>query len=312
MKIMHILPGDNFTLGMGYQDNFLAKINSLDGNNVMILTSCATWVDSSIKFVSEEDTILDDGVRLVRQNYQHIINKYITRKLRILKNTSKILNDFKPDVIRMLNPHNLTLTIVSRYVKINPNVKFYIDSHQQDFNSGTNFISKFFFHRVLIRFQLYFYRNQITKIFFCEEGVRNYLLKNYKINQKLLELYPLGGLIISPEEISLKSRKIRNIYSINETDTVLVHSGKFSEQKLTSHIIEAFKKVKGNNLRLLLVGSIPFEMEKTLYPLIQSDERIQFLGWRSSNDLFDIICSADLYLQPGSSSVTCIQAMCSV
>ena len=115
MRILHVIPGDNFTEGMGYKDNYLAAINAQDGHDVLILSSCNMWKDSNIVYAEPCDRIMEDGVRLIRRKYKKYFNDLVSSKLRILDGAGAIIEDFQPDVIRVLNPHNFTLPIVIRY-----------------------------------------------------------------------------------------------------------------------------------------------------------------------------------------------------
>lgn len=311
MRILHIIPGDNFTEGMAYKDNFLAAINFKDGHDAMILSSCATWINSEIEYIEPCDYIMSDGVRLVRKQYKFIINDYLTKKLRILKDTYKVIEEFKPDVIRVLNPHNLTLPIVAKYKKNNPSVKLYVDSHQHYFNSGVGFVSYWIFHKLIIGNMFRNNLKYIDKVFYCAEGVKVFLKGMYRITEEKMEFFSLGGLIVEGNKKEIKRSSVRKALNLNDNDIVLVHSGKMAAQKKTREILDAFLKVNSDRLKLLIVGSIPSEMENVLLPLIKKDSRIQYLGWKSDSELFDIISSGDLYLQPGSGSVTVHQALCS-
>lgn len=311
MRILHVIPGDNFTEGMTYQDNFLSDINSKDGHEVLILSSCKTWKDSKIEYISPCDIIMDNGVRLVRRTYKKVLNNYLTKKIRILEGAYEIIEDFKPDVIRVLNPHNFTLPIVVRYKKNNPNVKLYVDSHQHYFNSGVGFVSYWVFHKLLVRNMFRKQINYIDKVLCSEEGVKIYLKEMYGISEEKMELYPLGGIIVEKSERDNIRKSIRKELNISDDDVMMVHSGKMSEAKRTREILEALSRVKSNSIKLVIVGSIPEEMKPILYPLIENDKRVKYLGWKSGEELFDYICAGDIYLQPGSASVTFKQALCS-
>ena len=42
----------------------------------------------------------------------------------------------------------------------------------------------------------------------------------------------------------------------------------------------------------------------------EADKRVSFLGWKTAPELLEYLCAADLYLQPGSQSVTMQNALC--
>jgi glycosyltransferase involved in cell wall biosynthesis len=310
MNILHIIPGDNFTEGMTYKDNFLSHFNAKHGHNVLILSSCATWKNSKIEYQLPCDIIMENGVRLVRLEYKKIFNNYVTKKLRILKNVDQAIEDFQPEVIRVLNPHNFTLPIIARYKREHPSVKLYIDSHQDYFNSGIGFLSYWVFHKILVGRMLRKELRNIDKVFYCQEGVKIFLKEMYKIPEENMEFFPLGGVIMEEEQrISAKNR-IRKELGIGDNEIMMVHSGKMSAGKRTKEILEALQELKSGMLKLVIIGSIPDDMEAILKPLIEADKRVLYLGWKSGNELIEYLCAADLYLQPGTASVTVTQALC--
>ena len=310
MRIMHVIPGDNFTEGMTYQDNFLASLNKKDGHEVMILSSCRTWQNSKVVYTHVEDRIMDDGVRLKRLPYKNILHSKLSEKLRILKGASQVIEEFKPDVIRVLNPHNLTIPIVVKYKRKHPNTKIYIDSHQEFFNSAIGLLSYWVFHKMLIRTMILKNIRHIDKVFYCQEGTRLFLRKMYSVPEDKLEHYPMGGLIYDDTVREHLNQKVRKSLGIGNSEIVFIHSGKMFESKKTKEILEAFLEVEDSRLRLLLIGSIPEEMRGVLMPLIEKDNRVQFLGWKNGDELMELLCAGDVYLQPGSASVTVIQALC--
>lgn len=310
MKILHVIPGDNFTEGMTYQDNFLSAINARDGHDVLILSSCKTWKNSKIEYISPCDIKMSNGVRLIRLEYKKVFNKYLTKKFRILDDAYSIIEDFKPDVIRVLNPHNFTLPVVAEYKKKNPNVKLYVDSHQHYFNSAIGFSSYWIFHKLLVKNMFQKVLKYIDKVLYSEEGVKVYLKEMYKIPDNKMEIFPLGGIIFDEEKRKDIQKRVRKELNIDNDKILMIHSGKMSAEKRTLEILEALSEIKSNSLNLVIIGSIPEEMKSILLPLINADSRVKYLGWKNGDELFEYICAGDIYLQPGSASVTFKQALC--
>lgn len=310
MKILHVIPGDTFTEGMTYKDNFLASLNKKDGHEVMILSSCRTWTKTKVIYTDPEDRIMVDGVRLKKIKYKKIVNYKISEKLRILEDTYKIVEEFNPDVIRVLNPHNLTIPIIVKYKKKNPKIKLYIDSHQEYFNSAIGFVSYWIFHKMIINTMINKNIEYIDKVFYVQEGTKKFLKEMYNIKEKKMEHFPMGGIVFDKETKEEIEIKIKRKLGIKEGDIVFIHSGKMFPSKKTVDILEAFKSNNDSRFRLLLIGSIPTEMNNLLVPLIESDDRIDFLGWMDGNDLMEHLIIGDVYLQPGSASATVIQALC--
>ncbi len=311
MRIIHILPADTYTDGMTYKDNFLAKINIEHGHESVILTSCRTWVKTKVVYVDECEYTNDFGVKIIRRKYLRIFNKYVSEKLRILKGVSDVLYKFKPDVIRVLNPHNLTVLIVARYIRKNPQVKFFIDSHQEFYNSATNFFSYHIFHKMIIRLSLRLIDKYVYKYFYVLEGTKEFLKEMYKLSDDKLEYFPMGGIIYSELE-RLKFRKeIRSELRIDNESIVYIHTGKLFKSKKTSDILKAFNRFSNQNSHLIIIGSIPEETRDDLESRLNNSKRVHYLGWKESNEIYKYLNASDIYLQPGSASATLFQALTS-
>lgn len=52
------------------------------------------------------------------------------------------------------------------------------------------------------------------------------------------------------------------------------------------------------------------DVEKNVKALIEQDDRISFIGWKNGDELLDYLCACDMYLQPGTQSVTLQNAIC--
>ena len=90
----------------------------------------------------------------------------------------------------------------------------------------------------------------------------------------------------------------------------MAHSGKLIAPKRTEELLRAFKKIDDPRMALFIFGSIPEEMESVLRPLIDSDNRVHFMGWKVNKEIEEFLAGVDLYCQPGSQSSTFETAMC--
>ena len=84
-----------------------------------------------------------------------------------------------------------------------------------------------------------------------------------------------------------------------------------NRQKRTEELLVAFSNIKVDNLQLLLIGSLSPDIEPIIKKYVQADQRVKYLGWKSSEELEDYLCAGDLYIQPGSQSVLMQIAICS-
>ncbi|MNY24447.1 Glycosyl transferases group 1 [compost metagenome] len=126
----------------------------------------------------------------------------------------------------------------------------------------------------------------------------------------MLEFYPLGGYPISDAEYFISRGRARKKLSLKSDEIVLVQSGKQNHRKKLIEALRAFQAVKNEKLRLFIAGSIDKEIEIEARLLISQDTRIDFVGWQSPSDLTDLLCAADVYLQPGTQSATMQHSLC--
>lgn len=310
MKIIHICLSSHYTEGMTYQDNLLPDQNSKDGHEVIVISDTYAYKDGELVKVKEEDRLLKSGVRLIRLDFDLIINELLSIKVRKVKKLKKLLENLAPDVILFHGAAGWEILTVANYKKNNPSVKFYIDSHQDFHNSGTFWLSLFFQYKIFNRYIVLKTRKFVDKFLYLSYESRDFLIEMYGLNNDELEFYPLGGNIINPELKSFNNKYIRKNHNFSKDDILIVHSGKLSSEKKTKELIEGFKRTESSALKLLIVGSIPEDEKNTLQPMIDSDDRIIFLGWKNSEDLVRYLCAADIYFQPGTQSATMQNAIC--
>lgn len=310
MKILHLCLSCFFIDDYNYQENILPEIHKQDGNEVMIIASTETYIANKELGDKEAGTYFTkSGIKVVRLNYRKILPKIIMKKIRIYENLITEINAFNPDVIFYHGLGGLAILDIIKYKKkYNNKVKIYVDSHEDFNNSGTNFISKNILHKFINRIAINKALNGIEKIFYISFETKDFLKECFKIPDELMEFFPLGGLILTEEERLKKRLKKRE--ELNLSDEILfIHTGKMNAMKKTKEIILAFSKVQDKRFKLLLIGSISDEIDD-IYERINKDKRIEYLGWKNSEELIEYLCAGDVYLQPGTQSATMQNAMC--
>jgi len=201
MRIAHIGLASFFTEGMTYQDNQLSAQNVKDGHEVLYISNAAKYDDNGlIVETGNESLVTETGVQLIRMEYVNIGNKLISNKIRKVRGLYEILCRFAPDVILSHGLMYWSVLDVIKYKKENPKVKLYADTHADVNNSGKNWISRNILHRCFYR-----YLNQkaapYLESYLCvSPDSRAFAIDNYGIPEKLTEIYPLGGNILSKED----------------------------------------------------------------------------------------------------------------
>lgn len=310
MNILHICLASAFTEGMSYQENLLLNQNIKDGHDVTIISDCNKYIDGNMAYTPPEDRVLSNGIRLIRLEYDKIINRFISSKIRKVSGLYNLILETAPDVILFHGVAGWELLTVSKYKKNHPEIRLYLDSHEDFNNSGTNFISKTvqyrWFNRTLVKSVLPY----VDKILCVSYESFDFLRQMYCVPDDKIESYPLGGIVLDDTVRSDKRDKMRRDLSLEDGDILLVHSGKMDKLKRTEELLKAFNMVTNERIKLILIGSMCDETRETLESMILSDQRIKFIGWKSVNELMEYLCACDLYVQPGSQSATMQNALC--
>jgi len=311
MRIMHLALSCFYIDNYNYQENVIPRLNKRDNHEVMILASTETYINNNeIGYTHPKKYINEDGIPVVRLRYKKYLPLKIVSKIRIYENTLKYIEDFKPDVIMFHGTAAAEILKVKKYKKTNPNVKFYVDSHEDFNNSAKSYVSKYFLHSLFYKPILKRTLKYIDKIFYISLESYEFMHNFYKVPSEKLEFLPLGGKIIDKEEYAMKRKKAREELNIKDEELLILHSGKMNKDKKTLELLKAFTRINSIKLKLILIGSIGDEIREEVLSLISSDQRINFLGWKNKEEMYEFLCATDLYAQPGSQSATLQNAIC--
>jgi len=311
MKILHCCLSCFYIDDYNYQENILPRIHKQNGNDVLIIASTETYIDNQrLGYVKPKAYLTNDNIVIHRIPYKKYFPRFLMKKIRDYRGTLKIIEAFKPDIIMFHGVPAFELLKIAKYKKEHRNVKLYVDSHEDKNNSGTNFFSKYFFHKLFYRWIVSKSIKFIDKILYLSAESKDFLIDFYKIPERILEFYPLGGIVIDRATKSAQREEIRSLLGISPDDILFCHSGKMDEKKKTIEIIKNFVKTSNNKFKLIIIGTFTSDVSSNVMPLIQSDKRVQFLGWKKSEELLKYIAGSDLYLQPGGQSATMQNALC--
>lgn len=310
MKIMHIGVASHFTEGMTYQDNLLCEQNLRDGHEVLYVSDNHKFINGILTEVPPETKVLEDGLRLVRLPYHRYLNDFVSGKLQRVDGLYPIICEFKPDVILFHGTCGYELLTASHYKKQHPEIRFFVDCHEDFYNSGRNVLSRVVQYRMYNRYLVGRALPYIDKVLFVSYERGLFLKKMYHMPDSAMEFYPLGGILIEGEERSKKREIKRAEIHASEEDIVIVHSGKMEKTKKTAETVRAFHTVHKENLRLVIIGSFSDDVRDEVMPMIQEDPNIIYAGWKNSSEIMEYLCAADLYFQPGTQSATMENAAC--
>ena len=310
MKILHVCLASHFTEGLTYQDNFLSDIHAKMEHDVLLISDTNVISGGRIKPAPEEDRLLSNGVRLIRLEFDFILNAFISSKIKKVSGLKSIINNFKPDTILFHGVVGWELLTVASYKRQNPTVKLYVDSHVDFNNSATNRLSYYLQYRLFNNLLVKSVRSVVDKFLYITSESKDFLIECYGLSDDEMEYYPLGGIVFSDQEYVSKREKTRNKHSLSPEDIVFLQTGKFDTKKKLVESLMAFSRTNNENFRFYILGKILPEIQAEVKELIDSDPRISYLGWANAETLADYLCACDVYVQPGSQSATMQMSLC--
>lgn len=310
MKIVHCCLSNYYVDNYNYQENVLSRQNKWDGHQVLIIASTEIFVDGKVAYTTPKKYLNEDGIEVIRVPYKKILPHAIMKKVRAYDNVYNLINDYKPDVIFFHGMLAKELLTIVEYKKRHPLVKVYGDYHADYTNSARNLLSKYVLHKMYYKRIIQGSVPWIEKIFCITISTINFVSEMYQVPYEKLEFYPLGGEIFADSIYEQKRNHIRESLEVKENDILFVHSGKMDKYKRTVELLEAFTKVKNDHFKLVIIGVFLDNIQEKIQRILDEDKRVVYVGWKDSKELVDYLCAADMYLQPGSQSVTMQNAMC--
>ena len=311
IRILHMMLSNFYIDGYNYQENALPRQNLKDGHDVKIIASTETFITPHrLGYIAPSNYINKDGIEVLRIPYRKTLPHFVVKKVRTYPGVYSLIEDFSPDIIFFHGASAYELVTVLRYKKEHPAVRFLVDQHGDRYNSARNFLSREILHRRFYAPILRFVLPYIDKVFCISLDVMDFLNELYSIPKEKLEFFPLGGVVVPREELAERNQKIRREMRIDDSIVIMLHTGRMDKQKKTVELLQSFASVANKNARLWLAGSFHQEIETEATALIEKDKRIQYLGWKTPEEMLDILCATDIYLQPGTQSATMQNAMC--
>ena len=302
---MHCCLSNFYIDGYTYQENMLVKEHVKSGHDVLVLASTETFNENKeISYVEPSKYIGTDGAKVIRLAYRSFLPHYVMTKLRMHSKVYQILEDFKPDIIMFHGMCGFELLTVSNYIKSYPNVKLFVDSHEDFNNSARNFISLNSLYRMFYTPIINIAKKNVSKFFYPTFESNVFCKKVYKLKDSELEHFPLGGTVFSEDEYDSTRSQKRKSFGFLESDTVFFQSGKFDKKKKLLESISSFSKIEDNNFKFIVAGSLDKEIECDFKKLLAKDSRVAYIGWVESDELLELLCMCDVYVQPGSQSAT--------
>jgi glycosyltransferase involved in cell wall biosynthesis len=309
MRILHLMLSCFYIDNYNYQENILPRINKKEGHEVKIIASTETFINGKLGYLKSSNYYNNDKIQVVRLNYKKTLPHFLMKKIREYNGLYKEIDKYKPDIILSHGLAFKDIRTVVKYKKNNIKVKIYLDSHEESQNSALNWFSDSILHKYLYRKYLRNTFIYIEKIFYLSPNCKQFIIEKYKVPENKLEYWPLGGEIINYSDKNRYKEEILKQLNISNDKIIFAHSGKFDKYKRTEELLHAFSYVR-NEKFIMIIAGVFLENSKEIMKMIENDKRIIFVGWKEGDELIKILCSTDIYCQPGSVSATLQNSMC--
>ncbi len=310
MKIAHLCLSCFYNDGRSYQENELVRQHVADGHDVLAIASTeCVEPTGELTYRDPGDYTGTDGARVIRLPYR-LWPAQLARKLRVHSGVHDLLNSFRPDAILFHGCCGWEVATAARYARENPNVLFYIDSHEDWHNSARTWVSREILHKLYYRYCLARAWPRALKILCVSLETMDFVAETYGVPRDKLEFYPLGGRLVPDAEYVTRRVRERARLGVRDDEILIVQSGKQTRRKKLIEALHAFRTSAPGNARLKIAGVLNDDIRIEAMQLIGAMLGVEFLGWRSAEQMTDILCAADVYLQPGTQSVTMQHSLC--
>lgn len=310
MRIAHLCLSSFYIDGRSYQENELVRQHVTDGHDVLVIASTQSHAsDGSLTYLEPSRYTGSEGAPVIRLPYR-FWPPALARKLRMHPGVYALLAEFRPDVILFHGSSGWEVMTAARYARDNPGVLFYVDSHSDWNNSARSFFSREILHKFYYRFCLRRALRQARKVLCISTEIMDFAESVYRVPRDKLEFYPLAGTPIPDAEYAKRRKAARAELKLRDDQILLVQSGKLTRRKNLIESLKAFATNAPANAVLAVAGTFNEDIRTEATALMQGMPNVRFLGWKNSAELTDLLCAADIYLQPGTQSVTMQHSLC--
>lgn len=312
MKIIHCCFSCFYIDGYNYQENMLVREHVRAGHEVIVLASTENYDEKGHLTYGDSKTYLgSDGAIVIRFPYRNFGLHVLMKKIRAYPGVYQKLCEINPDLIIFHGACAWELLTVLNYKKNNPKVKLYLDSHEDFNNSARGFLSKYILHFLFYRPIFKKSIPYVEKVLCISIETINFIENFYGCPKNKVEYFPLGGFIFNDLDYRTNRLSIREKYNIPNDSIVFFQSGKFDKNKKLTQALTAFHKLPyAKNIKYLVAGVLHDDISAEVEVLLSKDDRISFLGWKNAQELMQLLCAADVYVQPGSQSATLQNSIC--
>ena len=311
MKILHI--DETFHPSYGYQVNPLARYQRKQGHDVTILTVDKEHLYGVYKdFGDDGSTVLAADMEYMQMSGVDIVRiptkGYFMHRAIYSKNLFKKIDEINPDVIFV---HCVETITGMRFLLKKKKYPLMFDSHMLSMATTNRFakiyetIYKSIFTRIIKKQRYYVVRTQDDDYVNSHLGIPNELTPFISFGTDTMLYTPSDDV----------RRAFRKNYCINESDFVVVYTGKLTPGKAGKLLAEAFLKPfnTDKNVVLTIVGNTPdTEYGKEVDAILEKAAvRVLRFPTQKYTDLPQFYQMADLSIFPKQCSLSFYDAQAS-
>lgn len=239
----------------------------------------------------------------------HLPYRYnILNKIRAYTDITPILEAFCPDLIYI---HDIIPNIpeVVRYRHRHPDVRIIMDIHMDYTNSGKNWLSRRILHGAIRRWFLNKVRPFLDGIFPNYPHGFKFMRDLYGVDDSEMVLLPLGCDMDYIRSIQDEQDRTaaRAELGFGPNDLVVFTGGKLTARKRFELLAEAIACEELVNAHVVVAGKVPDDdsdysalIERACKPV---QDRIKFMGWQKTDDMYRLMHIADVAVFASSQSV---------
>lgn len=310
MKVLHFCLSCFYIDHHAYQENQLVAEHVRLGHEVLVVASTESFDSRKLlAYLPAGDYMGSDGARVMRLPYR-IRPRRLGSKIRAYPGVRRILDEFRPDVIVFHGLCAWELLTVAGYARAHPETLLYVDSHEDHNNSARTPLSRHLLHGLFYRPIIRSCLGAMRKVLCVSTETQDFVEQVYGVDRSRLQYFPLGGTVLGDEEYLDTRARVRCELGWHATQRVFLQSGKIDAAKRLDRTLDALASCPDPSLLLVVAGQLMPDVQAALNARLASEPRVRMLGWVSPQRLGELLCAADVYVQPGSQSATMQMALC--
>lgn len=309
MKILHLMLGCFYIDNYSYQENYLPKYHKMQGHEVEIVASLFTFDENGKgKWLPKADKYINEyGIPVTRLGFA---DRPMAQRFRWYDGLKTELERIAPELIFIHGVQFMDIATVADYCKKHPQVKVFADNHSDFSNSATNWISKNILHKIVWRSCARKINPYVTKFYGVLPARVKFLADIYDLPKEKIELLVMGADdegVAAASEPEVRQR-IRQQYGLADEDIVIMTGGKIdSNKQQVLMLMESVNALEEANIKLVVFGSVVPELKSAFDA--QLSDKVKFVGWKKSNEIYAEFAAADIIAFPGLHSVLWEQAV---